>query len=118
MNHPRHKYWRHILTATLSVAFPALVFFINVNSHAVHAASASHTIVFDRYDSDVDGKPVLVVVPREAAPGKPWVWHGEFFGHKPAPDIALLGKGFHIVYMSLPDMLGCPEAVAHWNART
>ena len=37
-----------------------------------------------------DGKNVLVVTPKQAAPGKPWVWHGEFFGHKPAPDIALL----------------------------
>jgi pimeloyl-ACP methyl ester carboxylesterase len=71
---------------------------------------------FDRYDFTVDGKPVLVVVPKEAAPGKPWVWHGEFFGHKPAPDIALLGRGFHIVSMSVPDMLGSPDAVAHWNA--
>jgi lysophospholipase L1-like esterase/pimeloyl-ACP methyl ester carboxylesterase len=71
---------------------------------------------YDRYDFTVDGKPVLVVTPHRAAPGKPWVWHGEFFGHKPAPDIALLGRGFHIVYMSVPDMLGCPEAVAHWNA--
>ena len=70
---------------------------------------------FDRYDFEVGGKPALVVMPREAAPGKPWVWHGEFFGHKPAPDIALLGKGFHIVYLGVPDMLGCPEAVAHWN---
>jgi pimeloyl-ACP methyl ester carboxylesterase len=53
---------------------------------------------------------------RQPAPGRPWVWHGEFFGHKPAPDIALLGKGFHIVYMRVPDMLGCPRAVEHWNA--
>ena len=71
---------------------------------------------YDRYDYEVDGKPVLVVVPRESAAGKPWVWHGEYFGHKPAPDIALLGKGFHIVYMSVPDMLGAPGAVRHWNA--
>ena len=70
---------------------------------------------YDRYDFQVDGKDVLVVAPKQAAPGKPWVWHGEFFGHKPAPDIALLGKGFHIVYMSVPDLLGCPDAVAHWN---
>ncbi|MDA1274174.1 MAG: GDSL-type esterase/lipase family protein [Verrucomicrobia bacterium] len=70
---------------------------------------------YDRYDFVVDGKPVLVVVPKEPAPGRPWVWHGEFFGHKPAPDIALLGEGFHIVYMSVPDMLGAPEAVRHWN---
>jgi pimeloyl-ACP methyl ester carboxylesterase len=71
---------------------------------------------FDRYDFEVDGKPVLVVAPKRAALGKPWVWHGEFFGHKPAPDIALLGRGFHVVYMSVPDMLGSPGAVEHWNA--
>ena len=71
---------------------------------------------FDRYDFTVDGKPVLVVTPKTNAPGKPWVWHGEFFGHKPNPDIALLGRGFHVVHMNVPDMLGAPGAVAHWNA--
>lgn len=71
---------------------------------------------FSRIDFEVDGKPVLVVQPKEPAPGKPWVWHGEFFGHKPEPDIALLKRGFHIVYMSVPNMLGGPPAVRHWNA--
>src|SRR4051812_37504091 len=71
---------------------------------------------FERFDFEVDGKPVLVVAPKTAAPGRPWVWNGEFFGHKPKPDIALLGRGFHVVYMSVPDMLGSPKAVAHWNA--
>ena len=71
---------------------------------------------YDRYDFEVDGKPVLVVAPKRPAPGRPWVWHGEFFGHRPEPDVALLGKGFHIVYMRVPDMLGCPQAVSHWNA--
>lgn len=71
---------------------------------------------YDRFDFQVDGRPVLVVAPKQPAPGRPWVWHGEFFGHKPAPDIALLGNGFHIVYMRVPDMLGCPQAVEHWNA--
>ncbi len=70
---------------------------------------------FVKHDFEVDGKPVLVVSPKTAAPGRPWVWHGEFFGHKPDPDIALLHKGFHIVYMSVPNMLGSPPAVAHWN---
>lgn len=69
-----------------------------------------------KYDFEVDGKAVLVVTPKQAAPGKPWVWHGEFFGHKPAPDIALLGKGYHIAYMKVQDMLGSPGAVKHWNA--
>jgi pimeloyl-ACP methyl ester carboxylesterase len=43
------------------------------------------------------------------------VWHGEFFGHKPAPDIALLEHGFHLVYLRVPDLLGGPPAVAAWN---
>src|SRR5262249_9297044 len=54
---------------------------------------------FERHDFEVAGKGVLVVVPKEAAAGRPWVWHGEFFGHKPEPDVALLKRGFHIVYM-------------------
>jgi pimeloyl-ACP methyl ester carboxylesterase len=71
---------------------------------------------FERFDFEVDGKPVLVVAPKVEAPGRPWAWHGEFFGHKPNPDLALLGRGFHVVYMSVPDMLGGPEAVRYWNA--
>lgn len=71
---------------------------------------------FERFDFEVDGKPVLVVAPKREAPGRPWVWHGEFFGHKPNPDLALLGRGFHVVYMNVPDLLGSPGAVAHWNA--
>lgn len=70
---------------------------------------------FQRCDFPIEGKSVLVVVPDQVAKGRPWVWHGEFFGHKPAPDIALLKKGFHIVYLNVPNMLGSPTAVAHWN---
>ena len=71
---------------------------------------------FDRYEFPVAGKTASVVVPKKIAEGKPWVWHGEFFGHKPDPDIALLGHGFHIVSLSVPNMLGSPEAVSHWNS--
>ena len=64
----------------------------------------------------IQKNPVVVVAPKVPAEGRPWVWHGEFFGHKPDPDIALLGKGFHIVYLSVPNLLGSPVAVKHWNA--
>lgn len=70
---------------------------------------------FDRYDFEIDGKPVLIVCPPAATRGKPWIWHGEFFGHKPEPDIALLARGFHVVYTKNPDLFGAPQAVAHWN---
>ncbi len=70
---------------------------------------------YAKHELTIAGKSVTVVAPKTAAAGRPWVWHGEFFGHKPAPDIALLGKGFHIVYMKINDMLGCPDAVKLWN---
>jgi pimeloyl-ACP methyl ester carboxylesterase len=70
---------------------------------------------YAKHELTIAGKQVTVVAPKATAPGRPWVWHGEFFGHKPAPDIALLGKGFHIVYMKINDMLGSPSAVQLWN---
>lgn len=88
---------------------------INLLADIQFPGKRSRWFGFERYDFEVDGKPVLVVAPKLEAPGRPWAWHGEFFGHKPNPDLALLGRGFHIVYMSAPDMLGSPEAVAHWN---
>lgn len=70
---------------------------------------------FDRYDFLWEGRPVVVVAPHRERPGRPWIWHGEFFGHRPDPDLALLGRGFHVVYLGIPDMLGSPAAVALWN---
>ena len=70
---------------------------------------------FSKHELTVDGKIVTVVSPEKPAAGKPWVWHGEFFGHKPAPDIELLKRGFHLVYMRIPNMLGSPRAVEYWN---
>jgi lysophospholipase L1-like esterase len=70
---------------------------------------------FDMFEFEVNGKPVMVVAPKTPAPGKPWVWHGEFFGHKPNPDIALLGRGFHVVSLGVPNLLGSPVAVQYWN---
>jgi len=68
-----------------------------------------------RHDFEIAGKPMTIVEPKTPAPGRPWVWHGEFFGHKPAPDIALLAQGFHIAYFQINDLLGSPSAVALWD---
>ena len=70
---------------------------------------------FDRYDFEFNGKPAIVVVPKQALPGKPWAWRGEFFGAFPNADVALVGKGFHLAYLGVPNLFGSPEAVGHWN---
>lgn len=107
-----------------SLSSPLAVLLLVINSANALAADGAPPFPgtksvwngYDRYDFEVNGKPVLVVVPKEAANGKPWLWHGEFFGHRPNVDIALLSRGYHIVYTKIPDMLGCPAAVEHWNA--
>ncbi|NUQ64190.1 MAG: prolyl oligopeptidase family serine peptidase [Pirellulales bacterium] len=71
---------------------------------------------YDRYDFPIDGRACCVVAPKSAAPGKPWIWRARFFGHEPQMDLALLAKGFHLVYMDVVEMFGSPKAVSHWNA--
>lgn len=71
---------------------------------------------YDRYDFPYDGRKCIVVAPKQAAEGKPWIWRARFFGHQPQADLALLGKGFHLAYMDVAELFGNREAVEHWNA--
>lgn len=70
---------------------------------------------FDRYDFEFNGKPAIVVAPKQPWAGKPWAWRGEFFGAFANADAALVSKGFHLVYLGVPNLFGSPEAVAQWN---
>ena len=71
---------------------------------------------FDRYDFEVDGRKVNVVVPKKALSGRAWIlnnWYGDPWEGTAA---ALLEKGLHYVSMDVNDMLGSPTSVKHWNA--
>lgn len=68
---------------------------------------------FKRLDFSVSGRPSWLVVPREAAPGRPWIWRTEFFGHEPQGDLALLEKGWHVAYTNLTNQYGAPIATNH-----
>ncbi|MBI3882201.1 MAG: prolyl oligopeptidase family serine peptidase [Verrucomicrobia bacterium] len=68
----------------------------------------------DRYDFDFNGKAATVVVPKQALPGKPWAWRGEFFGAFANADVELVKRGFHIAYLRVPDLFGAPEAQKLW----
>ncbi len=70
---------------------------------------------FERHDFKIDGRNCTLVLPKEAAAGKPWIWRTEFFGHEPQGDVALLGKGFHVAYMDVQNMYGAPVALDHMD---
>lgn len=68
-----------------------------------------------KYLFDFEGKKAWVVVPKKAAPGKPWVWRGRWASFHKAADIILLSKGFHIAYLDTGNMLGCDAALDLWD---
>ncbi|YCM46376.1 prolyl oligopeptidase family serine peptidase [Verrucomicrobiaceae bacterium 227] len=70
---------------------------------------------FDLFDFKYNEVDCKIVVPKEAAAGKPWIWRARFFGHEPQTDIALLKKGFHVAYCDVSGLYGAPEAVARWD---
>jgi pimeloyl-ACP methyl ester carboxylesterase len=70
---------------------------------------------FRRLDFPFDGRACTVIEPKRTATGKPWIWRARFFGHEPQTDLALLERGFHVAYVDVAGLFGCPKAVGHWN---
>ena len=68
---------------------------------------------YQRLDFKVGERASWLIVPKEAAPGKPWIWRTEFFGHEPQADLALLAKGWHVAYTTMTNMYGAPPALDH-----
>jgi pimeloyl-ACP methyl ester carboxylesterase/lysophospholipase L1-like esterase len=98
-------------------AAPLLANYRAAGAHAGDSAPAklSEWSGYQRLDFTVDGRAALVVRPKAAAPGSPWIWRTEFFGHEPQADIALLGKGFHVAYVDVQNMYGAPVAMEHMD---
>ena len=69
----------------------------------------------DRYDFVTDGRQATVVVPKNAAPGKPWIWRPAFFDAFASVDKELLRRGFHIAYLDLTHLYGSPRSVELGN---
>lgn len=71
---------------------------------------------YERHDFKVEGCDCVVVCPHEELPGRYWIWRAEFFDHRPDTDLALLAKGFYLVYMNVGNTFGCPSAMDHFDA--
>ncbi|MBD2753852.1 GDSL-type esterase/lipase family protein [Spirosoma validum] len=70
---------------------------------------------YDCADFMFEGRNAKVVKPRVVATGKPWIWRARFWGHEPQTDIALLDRGFHLVYCDVAELFGNAEAISLWN---
>lgn len=62
-----------------------------------------------------EGHEARIVVPEHAAPGHPWLWRARFWGHEPQTELALLARGFHLVYCDVAELFGNAEAIGVWD---
>ncbi len=70
---------------------------------------------FDCYTFQFEGVTSHLVIPKQTAEGKPWVWRARFWGHEPQTDKALLERGFHVAYVDVAGLFGAPKAVERWD---
>jgi lysophospholipase L1-like esterase/pimeloyl-ACP methyl ester carboxylesterase len=66
-------------------------------------------------DFEFKGRACKVVAPKFAAASHPWIWRARFWGHEPQTDIALLERGYHVVYCDVAELFGNKEAIQLWN---
>lgn len=63
----------------------------------------------------IEGKTLTLKVPAVEAPGKPWLWVGEFGGHLKSLESGLVEKGWHVAYVGVSNQFGSPESMAVWE---
>jgi lysophospholipase L1-like esterase/pimeloyl-ACP methyl ester carboxylesterase len=62
-----------------------------------------------------EGHDARIVFPKNADDGRHWIWRARFWGHEPQTELALLEKGFHVVYVDAAELCGNQEAITLWN---
>ena len=70
---------------------------------------------FPMYNFSFQNRDAKIVCPKRTLKNTPWIWRARFWGHEPQTDIALLERGFHLVYCDVAGLLGNEKAVQIWN---
>ncbi len=70
---------------------------------------------YDCADFTFNGRKAKIVKPRRTAEGRPFIWRARFWGVEPQTEIALLDRGFHLVYCDVAELFGNAEAIGAWN---
>jgi pimeloyl-ACP methyl ester carboxylesterase len=56
-----------------------------------------------------------VVKPKWTNKQRSWIWRARFWGHEPQLEVALLERGYHVVYCDVAELFGNDEAIETWN---
>ncbi|MFT5241237.1 MAG: sialidase-1 [Kiritimatiellia bacterium] len=104
------KYPIYLLSALLVAVVPTL------RADPVPAQSAPAVTISDwkgfaKQSFSIKGAKSYVVVPKIAAPGKPWIWRTSFPNYHPEVDQELLKNGYHLGFIDCVSMLGADPAL-------
>jgi pimeloyl-ACP methyl ester carboxylesterase len=61
---------------------------------------------FEIIEFKFNGVDAKIVFPKKPNHTKNWIWRTQFWAHEPQTDIALLNRGFHVVYVDVVDLYG------------
>jgi hypothetical protein len=119
-HYPRHSVGHHAVSSFTQTSFYGSASdYREVPSEKTFAACRGPWFApaYDRFEFRPDGirMPVSVIVPKASAPGKPWVFRGDVVTRDAAVDLALLGRGFHVVTGPVPTDADGP-VLSQWNA--
>jgi pimeloyl-ACP methyl ester carboxylesterase len=92
-------------------SIPAILGLFIVNALGAADSKTTSWNGYDQLEFTFEGRPALLVQPKQSAEGNPWIWRTEFFGHEPQGDLALLAAGWHVAYLKVSDMYGAPAAI-------
>jgi lysophospholipase L1-like esterase/pimeloyl-ACP methyl ester carboxylesterase len=82
----------------------------------VPAVANSEWNGYPRQDFVVAGRVCMVIAPKKALPGNPWIWRPEFPGAFPSVDLALLAKGYFFAHVDLDNSYGAPASMPIMDA--
>ena len=69
----------------------------------------------EKSDFTVDGRACLLVLPKVAGAGEPWIWRTDFFAHEPQGVLALLAHSFHVAYIDVQNMYSTTRALDYMD---
>ena len=70
---------------------------------------------YDCADFKLNGFDCKVVKPYAATKGNPWLWRARFWGNQPQNEIAMLERGYYLVYCDVAELYGNKKCIEAWD---
>ena len=100
---------RRLIIALMLLALPMV--YSNASTQAEFPGTVSEWNGYKRHDFKFNDRDAIVVEPKAALAGRPWIWRPAFFNAFPSVDIALASLGYYVAYYDLTHLYGSPRAV-------